>query len=290
MSGMKQVVLRRDATATVISYQGPSQKALLVNGIGMTAMTPIPKIMAHLPLLFCRHSPRSALVICFGMGTTFRSVASWGVDTTAVELVPSVRDAFSYYFKDARAILNNPKNRVIIDDGRRYLSRTQAKFDVITLDPPPPPEAAGSSLLYTEEFYTAAKSHLQEGGVVQQWINWGNAKSIQAFLRSFVRSFPYVRAFVSLHGGGLHMIGSMQPLILPAVSRILAPMPPSARKDFVEWNLTNKEPSWFLNLILSSEVNVNSLLDPDERITVTDDRPFNEYYLLRKLFPTVIHD
>lgn len=136
LSGMKQVVLRRDATATVISYQGPSQKALLVNGIGMTAMTPIPKIMAHLPLLFCRYSPRSALVICFGMGTTFRSVASWGVDTTAVELVPSVRDAFSYYFKDARAILNNPKNRVIIDDGRRYLSRTQAKFDVITLDPP----------------------------------------------------------------------------------------------------------------------------------------------------------
>ncbi len=287
LSGMKQMVLRRDATATVISYQGSSQKALLVNGIGMTAMTPIPKIMAHLPMLFCPHSPRSALVICFGMGTTFRSIASWGVDTTAVELVPSVRDAFGYYFTDAQAILNNPKNRVVIDDGRRFLSRTRRKFDVITLDPPPPPEAAGSSLLYTGEFYAALKNHLQEGGVVQQWINWGNAKSMQAFIRSFTRSFPYVRAFVSLHGGGLHMIGSLQPLTFPPILKALSLMPALARKDFVEWNLTNKDPAWFLNLILSSEADLNSMLNPDEQITVTDDRPFNEYYLLRRAFPTV---
>ncbi len=66
------------------------QKQLLVNGYGMTWLTPITKMMAHLPLAFLDRSPQDALVICFGMGTTFRSLHSWGIPVTAVELVPSV--------------------------------------------------------------------------------------------------------------------------------------------------------------------------------------------------------
>ena len=65
-------------------------KRLLVNGIGITFLTPITKMMAHLPLAFLDHTPRSALVVCFGMGTTYRSLLSWDIQTTAVELVPSV--------------------------------------------------------------------------------------------------------------------------------------------------------------------------------------------------------
>ena len=41
-----------------------------------------------------KRTPSSTLVICFGMGTTFRSLTTWGGRTTAVELVPSVADAF----------------------------------------------------------------------------------------------------------------------------------------------------------------------------------------------------
>ena len=45
-------------------------------------------MMAHLPLFFLDHPPQDALVICFGMGTTYRSMLSWGIPVTAVELVP----------------------------------------------------------------------------------------------------------------------------------------------------------------------------------------------------------
>ena len=31
------------------------------------------------------------------MGTTYRSALSWNVETTAVELVPSVTEAFAFY-------------------------------------------------------------------------------------------------------------------------------------------------------------------------------------------------
>ena len=69
----------RDNTATVIATGEGMNKRLLVNGIGITQLTPITKMMAHLPLAFLDHTPRSALVVCFGMGTTYRSLLSWDI-------------------------------------------------------------------------------------------------------------------------------------------------------------------------------------------------------------------
>ncbi len=42
----------RDSTATVIATGSDMEKDLLVNGFGMTNLTPITKLMAHLPLAF----------------------------------------------------------------------------------------------------------------------------------------------------------------------------------------------------------------------------------------------
>ena len=56
--------IRRDHTATVVSFGNGLEKQLLVNGIGITKLTPITKFMAHLPLGFLQDEPSSALVIC----------------------------------------------------------------------------------------------------------------------------------------------------------------------------------------------------------------------------------
>ena len=40
----------RDSTATVIAIGEDMDKRLLVNGIGMTNLTPVTKMMAHIPL------------------------------------------------------------------------------------------------------------------------------------------------------------------------------------------------------------------------------------------------
>jgi len=42
-----------------------SPQLLLVNGIGMTTLTPITKFMVHLPLAFHQGPSESALIICF---------------------------------------------------------------------------------------------------------------------------------------------------------------------------------------------------------------------------------
>src|SRR6266446_916144 len=108
---------RRDYEATVIATDSRGIKELLINGVGITSLTPITKVMVHLPLSFLAAPPRSVLVICFGMGTSFRSALSWNVPSTVAELVPSVPHLFGFYHPDGPALLVSPLARVEIDDG-----------------------------------------------------------------------------------------------------------------------------------------------------------------------------
>jgi predicted membrane-bound spermidine synthase len=130
--------VRRDNTATVMATGQGMGKRLYVNGVSMTYLTPITKVMASMPLAFLDRPPQNALVICFGMGTTHRTVLSWGIDSTVVDLVPSVPALFGYYHADAAELLTSPRSHVVVDDGRRFLERTTGQYDVIVIDPPPP--------------------------------------------------------------------------------------------------------------------------------------------------------
>lgn len=279
----KGAEVRRDHTATVISYGEGLEKRLLVNGVGITHMTPITKLMAHMPLAI-HDDPKSLVVICFGMGTTFRSSMSWGgVKTTAVELVGSVRDAFPFYFSDAAEIMKDPRGRVVIDDGRRFLQRSDEQYDVVTIDPPPPVEASGSSLLYSREFYEIVKKRLKKGGILQHWSPSSDGAAVKAITRALVDAFPHVRAFRSVEGWGIHYVASLEPIDIPSPSKLFARLPETAKRDLGEWlNGDESLAKALFETTLASEVDPKKLMDADANVTITDDRPFNEYYLLRR--------
>lgn len=274
--------IRRDYAASVVSSGSGLEKRLFVNGIGMTSLLPATKFMAHLPLVLHDGKPNSVLIICFGMGTTYRSALAWNVQTTAVELVPSVKKAFGFYHSDAAQILTNPNGRIIIDDGRRYLNRTSEKFDVIIIDPPPPVEAAGSSLLYSEEFYALAKTHLSQNGIVATWVPAdASSDSRAAILRSLVNSFPFVRCFVSVDNMGMHMLASQQPIANISATEITSKMPAAAAIDLLEWEHAETLVDC-VQQVLRNEMPVEWALNPHAQIPITDDRPYNEYFLLRR--------
>jgi spermidine synthase len=228
------------------------------------------------------HKPTSALDICFGMGTTFRSLMSWGINATAVELVPSVKEAFPYYFDDAREVMSRPNGKIVIDDGRRFLRRTQETFDVITLDPPPPVEAAGSSLLYSNEFYAAVKARLKAGGILQQWMPNTKGRTVQAVVNSLLESFSYVKMYVSHEGWGHHFLASMSPIETPSPEVLASRLPELAKADLVEW-VKEKDPKTFLGLVLGSEEDPHAFVRDAGSIHITDDGPYNEYYVMREI-------
>ena len=273
--------VRRDSTATVVASGHGMRKQLLVNGVGMTILTPITKMIASMPLAFLNHPPHNALVICFGMGTTHRSMLSWGIDSTAVELVPSVPGLFWYYHADAPELLKSPRSHVVIDDGRRFLERTTAQYDVIVIDPPPPIQAAGSSMLYSREFYAAAQKRLRPDGILQQWYPGGDPATAVAVVRALQESFPYVRAFVGIEGWGVHFIASRQPIPDRSAAELAKRMPASAVADLVEWGPYPTAEQQFA-AVLKKEVSIDQLIALDKDVpAMEDDRPVNEYYLLR---------
>jgi spermidine synthase len=277
--------IRRDSTATVTAIGATrAEKQLLVNGIGMTGLTPITKMIAHLPLAFLQRPPKNALVICFGMGTTHRSMLSWGISSTAVELVPSVVSVFPYFHADAAQLLQLPRSHVIIDDGRFYLERSTEQYDVIVLDPPPPVEAAASSLLYSKEFYTAAKQHLRPDGILQQWFPTGGRDKviIASVAKALKESYAYVRVFRSIEGWGYHFLASSSPLPSVSAADLASRMPPAAAADLVEWGPAHDAEGQFEE-VLRQELSLDDLIQlaPDVP-ALQDDRPVNEYFLLRR--------
>jgi predicted membrane-bound spermidine synthase len=280
--------VRRDYAATVVAAELDSNgnRNIFVNGMGMSALNPITKYMVHFPLALINRPPQNGLVICFGLGTSFRSMVSWGIPTTVVELNPSVPHMFSFFHADAPKVLNSPNARIVIDDGRRFLDGSDEKFDVITVDPPPPVAAPGSSLLYSREFYEVVKRHLRSGGVFQNWYPSviGDPGTGASVTKTIMQSFPYVRAYRSLDGRvGIHFIASMDPLPDVSGSVLAARMPASAVSDFIEWGPKRSADEQF-DLVLTRVIPIEELLREDPAVPVlTDDEPINEYFLLRRL-------
>ena len=275
--------VRHDSTATVIATGTGMERTLLVNGVGITHLTPMTKIMAHLPMAWRTEPPRNALVICFGMGTTFRSLCSWGTPTVGVELVPSVPELFPFFFDDARELLGDPQNRVVVDDGRRFLERTEETFDVITLDPPPPPEAAGSSLLYSVEFNRAVKARLAQGGILQQWCPSDDAEVQLAIWQSLEEVFEHVLVFRGMDGWGFHYLASDAPLSMQNAEELTSRTPPAAQADMIEWGPETSAKALYERMLGFAFANYGELAARFAPEAIRDDRPRNEYFFLRRL-------
>ena len=281
-------VILRDRTATVLAAGDGMDKMLLVNGVGMTSLTPITKMMAHFTLAHLEPPPRNALVICFGMGTTFRSALSWGISVTVVELVPSVPKVFPYFHADGRQVLHSPNAHVVIDDGRRFLDRSQEKFDAIIIDPPPPLEAAASSLLYSRDFYRLARQHMTQHAILQQWIYAGDDADRAAVTKALTETFPYVRAYQSMEGGqNYHFLASASPITDFTAEQLVARTPGRATVDMMEWGPA-KTPVEQYQLLVSHELSPQTLIAPAAQTpALEDDRPINEYFWLRQNHPVL---
>lgn len=274
--------MRRDHTATVIATRINRDKHLLVNGYGMTTLLPITKMMAHLPAATLDSPPQDALVVALGMGTTFRSLLSWNARTTAVELVPSVPSLLGFFHADAPAFVRSPLARIVVDDGRRFLERSTQQYDVITVDPPPPLEAAGTSLLYSKEFYALAGKRLRPRGIVAQWFPGGDREVQASVARALTESFPHVRVFRSVLGWGYQFMASPSPIEVPPAHVLANRVPPRAAVDLLEWGPAATAAAQF-DLMLSREVPVQQLIaDAPHAPALEDDRPYNEYFLLRR--------
>ena len=277
-------VFAEDEVASVFGYKDPTQddQNLFIDGVPTTNKVGETKLMAHLPVLL--HSdPKRVLVIALGMGTTFRSSLSYGLETDVVELVPSVPPLMRLFYGDADQVLNNPQGKVIINDGRNYVFLTDKRYDIVTIDPPPPFNAAGTTVLYSREFYQDIAEKLNPGGIVSQWMWFGSRQDdIAMATKSFLDIFPYVWVLQSPGGvGGMYLEGSFSPMIIDQ-----AQVKPQLNNQVAETDL--RETYTDLSLMDLKQLVVadrQKLMDwVGKAAAVTDEYPRTEYFLLRHAF------
>ena len=84
-----------------------------------------------------------------------------------------------------------------------------------------------------------------------------------------------------MEGWGLHLLASAEPIERQTAEGLAANMPADAKTDLLEWSGSSDLPG-YLNLVVSHEIPINNLLNPNLKILLTDDHPFNEYFLLRQ--------
>jgi hypothetical protein len=123
---------------------------------------------------------------------------------------------------------------------------------------------------------------LTPSGVLAQWYPEKEGKTLQAVAQSLVDVFPYVNAYLSIEGGGYHFLASNSPIFIPSPEQILQKMPPAAQADLMEWNDTH-EPTIesLIEKTTAGERDVKELLPVSPEIKITDDQPYNEYFLIR---------
>ncbi len=241
-------------------------------------------LLGHLPLFFHR-DPKTVLAIGLGGGATLRALVHHPdlSEITMVEIDPLVTETARRFFGEFNGgALEDPRVRVVTNDGRNYVDSSKKKYDVITSEPPNI-WVAGVSGLFTQEFYRSAQAHLNPGGILCQWMpvyemREEDFKTTLATIRSV---FPNL-AFWAI-GSDVALVASNEPLTFDsaAVERRLAF--PGVTADLIEIGRT---PAEILALLAKPDIPNAQLPGFLSSITTLnrDDRPILEFNTARNLF------
>lgn len=278
----KIIYYREDTTANICAVEySKGAKNLLINSIPITGTALETKLMAHLPLLLHR-KPKKGLVICFGMGTTFRSAYLHGIDLQAIELVSNLIECFPLFYEDAQTILDDPITKVIINDGRNHLLLTQEKYDIITVDPSPPLYSSGTVNLYTQEFYQLCRQRLTDDGIFCMWLWIPSCREseFKMLVKTFISVFPHTTVWSGVYKFGIYLIGSNQKISieLPSLARrIQNPLIQKDMKQLIKHQIKIDD-QFILSLFLFDEETAWDFVK--DATILTDDHPYTEYPLL----------
>ena len=124
------------------------------------------EMLTHVPLL-AHPAPRRVLIIGGGDGGILREVAKHrGVEhITMVEIDGSVVAMCKEHFPGHSAgAFDDPRLKLVIDDGMNFVANTTERYDVIISDSTDP--IGPAEVLFSENFYQACHRCLNDGGVM----------------------------------------------------------------------------------------------------------------------------
>ncbi|HXG64075.1 MAG TPA: fused MFS/spermidine synthase, partial [Blastocatellia bacterium] len=211
-SGQGETVFYEEGiTATVAVQKQGGGRVLKVNGkpeASTAGDMPTQILIGSLPLLV-REQTDDVLVIGLGSGITLGSVQQFPIKrVTCVELEPAVIEASRHFDDVNNRPLEDPRLRLIANDGRNYIFTTDEKFDVI-ISEPSNPWLTGVANLFTLEYFKRGAEKLKEDGVFSQWLQIYEMtpEDLRTLVATFRAAFPHTYLFRGAEGD-LMLLGS----------------------------------------------------------------------------------
>ncbi|HEV3480107.1 MAG TPA: fused MFS/spermidine synthase [Gaiellaceae bacterium] len=174
---------------------------------GMVLERPFATAFEYVDLfhLLKAYNPRARDVLFIGLGGGSSPKRLWrdfpDLRLQAVELDPVVVDVAYRFFELPR----DERLKVAVDDGRRYLDRTDRRWDAILID-----AFFADAIpfhLFTSEFLELARSRLNPGGVILTntigAIAGAESRLFRSVYRTYRSVFPTVLVHPTLLGGAL---------------------------------------------------------------------------------------
>jgi len=165
------------------------------------------EMMAHVPL-FAHGRAKKALIIGGGDGGVLREALRHPEleSVTLCEIDRRVIDLCRAHFPEVSAgAYDDPRTRIVIADGTKFVAETDERFDVIMVDSTDP--IGPGVVLFTREFYAGCRKALAKGGLLttQNGLPFLQAaelkQSVGYFRELFNDAFAYLATTPTYVGG-----------------------------------------------------------------------------------------
>jgi spermidine synthase len=204
-AGEKLLYYQDTSSGTIAIYQNRRGERVLRNnnyyGLSRTnAKTLTMQYRLGLLPVMLHKRPETTLLIGFATGTTLSAMASYPTVKRAecVELHGIIPKLAPYFAKANHRVWRAKNTRIQVADGRRYVLRSDKRYDVIVGDLYLP-KNPGVGALYSVEHFRAVKRRLQKGGVFVSWMPafQRGPQVLGSVSRAFLMVFPKAEGWVS---------------------------------------------------------------------------------------------
>lgn len=274
-----------DGSGIVSVVRDPSSLTMRLDNsyaVGGTGAAAHEERQAHLPLLL-HPDPQAVFFLGMGTGITAGAALDHPVERIVVaELGSNIIEASRTFFRPyVNGLFDDPRVRVLTEDGRNHLFASTDIFDVIVSDLFVPWKA-GVGSLYSLEHYEVARTRLKRHGLYVQWLPLYqmSLEDVSVIARTMVEVFPRVTLWRGILATGFEtaaLIGHQtpQPMELDAIARRFEE---SADVSLWENSTLGREGRDARELLVRYAGNVTAARALFESYPVnTDDRPVIEY-------------
>lgn len=157
-------------------------------------MDEITMIMAGMLPLALHPAPERIANIGWGSGLSTHTILGSNLPRVvdSIEIERAMVDGARLYGERVERGYSDSRSHIHVDDARTFFSTGARKYDAI-ISEPSNPWVSGVASLFTQEFYAFLKRHLEDDGILVQWLHAYeiNDTLVSTMMAALAEEFPY---------------------------------------------------------------------------------------------------